>query len=198
MKMSRLQRLYVNSSLHSEIKTDHIGQVLEPGELERAGTVLEIGCGSGVTAEALNSRYGMDVVGLDVDPVQIKLAMKQRGSNERLRFVEADATAMPFDAGTFDLVVSLMVLHHILDWSRVIAEAARVLRPEGMYVLYDLVYGRLPRMLAAPVLKSHGFFSIEEVIDRSRLQGLRVVRELEPINYYLRQFTRFTLVLRKD
>ena len=198
MKMSRLQRIYVNSPLHSEIKTDHVEQVLAQSELEKVRRVLEIGCGSGVTAAALNSRFDMDVVGVDVDPVQIKLATKRRGSNERLRFIEADATALPFDDGEFDLVVSLMVLHHILDWPRVISEAARVLKPEGIYILYDLVYSRLPRKLAGRILRSHGFFSIEEIFDQSERRGLRVLRELEPIKYYMKQFTRFTLAFRKD
>jgi len=50
----------------------------------------------------------------------------------------ADATAMPFPDGSFDSVVSCLMLHHIIDWEGAVAEAARVLRPGGIFVGYDL------------------------------------------------------------
>lgn len=198
MKMGTLQRLFVNSPINSKIKTGHVGQVLTPGELHGIASVLEIGCGSGLTAQALHARYGMDVVGVDIDPVQIRLAAKLRQPDGRLRFVEGDACALPFCDGSFDLVVSLMVLHHIPDWGRAINEIGRVLKSGGVCVLYDLVYGRLPRKLAGPVLKSHGFFSMDELADTCLANNLQVIRRTEPIRYYLKQFTRFTLVLEKD
>ena len=51
----------------------------------------------------------------------------------------ADATAMPFPDDSFDSVVSCLMLHHIIDWERAVAEVARVLRPGGIFVGYDLV-----------------------------------------------------------
>jgi ubiquinone/menaquinone biosynthesis C-methylase UbiE len=51
----------------------------------------------------------------------------------------ADATAMPFPDDTFDSVVSCLMPHHIVDWERAVAEVARVLRPRGTFVGYDLV-----------------------------------------------------------
>jgi len=50
----------------------------------------------------------------------------------------ADATAMPFPDGSFDSVVSCLMLHHIVEWERALAEVARVLRPGGTFVGYDL------------------------------------------------------------
>ena len=55
----------------------------------------------------------------------------------------ADATAMPFPDDSFDSVVSCLMLHHIIDWERAVAEAARVLRPGGIFVGYDLTRTRL-------------------------------------------------------
>ncbi len=51
----------------------------------------------------------------------------------------ADATALPFPDGSFDSVVCCLMLHHIIDWERAVAEVARVLRPGGTFVGYDLV-----------------------------------------------------------
>jgi SAM-dependent methyltransferase len=50
----------------------------------------------------------------------------------------ADATAMPFPDDSFDSVVSCLMLHHIIDWEGAVAEVARVLRPGGIFVGYDL------------------------------------------------------------
>ena len=51
----------------------------------------------------------------------------------------ADATAMPFPDDSFDSVVSCLMLHHIVDWEHAVAEVARVLRPAGTFLGYDLV-----------------------------------------------------------
>jgi len=51
----------------------------------------------------------------------------------------ADATALPFLDASFDSVVSCLMLHHIIDWEAAVAEVARVLRPGGTFVGYDLV-----------------------------------------------------------
>ena len=48
------------------------------------------------------------------------------------------ATALPFPDESFDSVVSCLMLHHIIDWERAVAEVARVLRPGGTFVGYDL------------------------------------------------------------
>jgi ubiquinone/menaquinone biosynthesis C-methylase UbiE len=51
----------------------------------------------------------------------------------------ADATAMPFPDDSFDSVISCLMLHHIIDWECAVTEVARVLRPGGTFVGYDLV-----------------------------------------------------------
>lgn len=76
---------------------------------------------------------------MDLDP-----RMTQAAAARLLEFPEAaaetgDATAMPFPDDSFDSVVSCLMLHHLIDWERAIAEVARVLRPGGIFVGYDLV-----------------------------------------------------------
>ena len=46
---------------------------------------------------------------------------------------------MPFPDGSFDGVVSWIMLHHTLEWEKALAEAVRVLRPGGEVVGYDLL-----------------------------------------------------------
>ncbi len=103
--------------------------------------VLEIGCGSGaMAAEVLNqhpevTRY----IATDVDPAMIKLAERQlSGFGDRAEARLIDASGLPFADATFDTVCSWLMLHHTIEWEEVLAEAARVLKPGGRLVGYDL------------------------------------------------------------
>jgi ubiquinone/menaquinone biosynthesis C-methylase UbiE len=60
---------------------------------------------------------------------------------------QADATALPFADASFDTVVSFLMLHHVIEWERALAEAARVLRPGGLLLGYDLLDGATARLV---------------------------------------------------
>jgi SAM-dependent methyltransferase len=60
-------------------------------------------------------------------------------AGKRVMVRRADATALPFADHSFDMVLSVLMLHHVADRERALAEAARVLRPEGQLVGADLL-----------------------------------------------------------
>jgi ubiquinone/menaquinone biosynthesis C-methylase UbiE len=101
--------------------------------------ILEIGAGSGSVAQQLLSRNpGLVWTAIDID-----LHMTQAAATRLREFCNAstktaDATALPFPDDSFDSVVSCLMLHHIIDWEKAVAEVARVLRPGGTFVGYDL------------------------------------------------------------
>ena len=113
------------------------------------GAVLELGTGSGANAVALLGRYPkIRLTATDVDPAMLAAARKRMGRfGDRVDVQEADATALPFPDASFDAVVSLIMLHHVIDWESALGEAARVLRPGGMFAGYDLVVSRPARLL---------------------------------------------------
>jgi SAM-dependent methyltransferase len=78
-------------------------------------------------------------VAIDIDPHMTRAAAARLHEFPNVSVKTADATAMPFPDGSFDSVVSCLMLHHIIDWERAVAEVARVLRPGGLFVGYDLV-----------------------------------------------------------
>jgi ubiquinone/menaquinone biosynthesis C-methylase UbiE len=102
--------------------------------------VLEIGAGSGAVAERLLLKNPeLAITAMDIDPHMTAAAADRLLPYPNASARTADATAMPFADNSFDSVVSCLMLHHIIDWERAIAEAARVLRHGGVFVGYDLV-----------------------------------------------------------
>jgi ubiquinone/menaquinone biosynthesis C-methylase UbiE len=96
-----------------------------------AGTrVLDVCCGPGHLAGAL-AAAGAAVEGLDFAPAMVA---KARENHPGLAFREGDAEALPYADGAFDHVVCAFGVMHLGRADRAIAEAFRVLRPEGRYV----------------------------------------------------------------
>lgn len=164
MKMSQLEKKFVNSRRHAQRNLKFLGPLLDQIDLDHITTVLEIGCGAGIVAATLREKYNMNVTGTDVDPEQIEIAKKYHQENESLRFFEADATRLPFGDQEFDVVLSLQVLHHIGDWQAVLGEVNRVLKPKGCFVLGDLAFSRFLTKMLRPIVKNYGLYTIDDVI----------------------------------
>lgn len=102
--------------------------------------VLEIGVGMG--ADFLRwVRAGAEATGIDLTERAVGLTrerLRQQGLTAEVRV--ADAEALPFPDGQFDLVYSWGVLHHTPEPSRALMEAQRVLAPGG--VLKLMLYHR--------------------------------------------------------
>ncbi|MEU0686984.1 class I SAM-dependent methyltransferase [Streptomyces uncialis] len=111
--------------------------------------VLDVGTGSGPAALAA-ARAGATAVGLDREPGLLRLAgdrARDTGLDGRTRFVAGDATALPFPADSFDVVVSTFGVMFAPDPARCAAELVRVCRPGGLVAVAswtpDGVMGRI-------------------------------------------------------
>jgi ubiquinone/menaquinone biosynthesis C-methylase UbiE len=117
------------------------GRIVLPWSLqgfEPRGDVLEIGAGSGaMAAELLALHPQLTLTVTDFDPEMVSAAESRLGDRATIR--QADATALPFPDGSFDSVLSWVMLHHTIDWEEALAECVRVLRPGGHLVGYDLL-----------------------------------------------------------
>lgn len=106
----------------------------------RGKKVLEVGCGIAIDGRFL-SEQGIDYQAVDLSLESLKLANEHfRENNLRRRFVNADATQIPFGDKTFDLVYSFGVLHHVPAAPKACHEIARVLKPGG--ILRVMLYHR--------------------------------------------------------
>jgi SAM-dependent methyltransferase len=115
-------------------------------EATQAARILEVGCGPGHLSVAMARDHGLDVTGLDLDPAMIERAQANAahpslGDGRRPAFIVGDVAALPFDDGTFDLVVSTFSMHHWADPPAGLAEIDRVLRPGGRALIWDLKPG---------------------------------------------------------
>jgi len=141
MKLTCFERWFINHPRHARQTERRALALLEHVELPSQPRCLEIGCGQGALARLLVERLEARVIATDYDPQQVALARQRlTGLGGRVELRVVDARAMPFDDAQFDAVFSFGVLHHILDgWGQAVAEAARVLRPGGWFVLSDFV-----------------------------------------------------------
>ena len=97
---------------------------------------LDLATGTGDIAFALEAA-GARVVGLDVTPRMIELACAKRAPGARAAFLVGDMTALPFAAGSFDLVTTGYGLRNVPDLTAAIDEIARVLKPGGTALSLD-------------------------------------------------------------
>lgn len=108
----------------------------EPGE-----RILDIGSGPGLLAGELARAVGPNgsVAGIDLSENMLALAreLPTQQPGAPIAFSSADATELPFPAGSFDAVLSTQVYEYVPDMKSALAEARRVLRPGGRLLILD-------------------------------------------------------------
>lgn len=160
----------------------------------RGTKLLEIGCGTGRVMTFIRDNWpAMDVTASDLSPFYLEEARKNNAYWERnfapaggvgpAAYVKANAEALPFEAGSFDIVVSVYLFHELpaVAQDRTFAEAARVLAPGGVFVLTDsLQLGDQPAL--DPEIGRFGNFAEPhyEAYIRRDLAALARVHGLEP------------------
>ncbi|HZR14820.1 MAG TPA: class I SAM-dependent methyltransferase [Acidimicrobiia bacterium] len=102
--------------------------------LAGARRVLDIGAGEGQLARLASRTQRRDVVvGVDPTAAQVRVARERAGGP---LYARATATALPVRDASFDAVVVCLVLEHVDDHRAAIAEIARVLEPDGRFLLF--------------------------------------------------------------
>jgi SAM-dependent methyltransferase len=106
--------------------------------LDLAGEVLEVGPGPGRTTEVLRDLVPR-LTAIEIDP-SLASSLARRMASGGVQVVQGDATCLPYDGGRFGAVLSFTMLHHLPSSAaqdRLFAEAARVLRPDGVFAGTD-------------------------------------------------------------
>lgn len=107
--------------LYLDILSDHYNDGLN-------GRILDIGSKDGEIVSGLAEWFGCDGVGIDL---QFELTNETKWAE----FIRADTIRLPFSPDSFDAVICNMVFEHIPNEAAAINEVARVLKPNGIFVV---------------------------------------------------------------
>jgi arsenite methyltransferase len=133
--------------------TKHMGglsttkELIELCGIDERSYVLEVGCGTGATARYLAKKLGCRVLGVDIRPSMIERARERAARarvEDRVEFRVADATDLPFEDATFDVVLAESVTTFIEDKAAAIGQYARVLKPGGCLGLNEELWHQTP------------------------------------------------------
>jgi SAM-dependent methyltransferase len=137
--------------------------LIDLAQISASDRVLDAGTGIGGTARLIAAERGARVTAVDLTPEYCEVAgwlSDAVGLGDMIEVRTADVTELPFDAASFDVVVSQHVQMNIADKRRLYAEARRVLAPGGRLALWDVTAGsrgplRLPVPWATSPEQSH-------------------------------------------
>jgi SAM-dependent methyltransferase len=110
-------------------------RILKPFLAAARLRVLDGGCGAGEYVLAMATRHGVDAFGLEHSADKVRQALSHPSLKDRVR--QGDLEAMPFPDADFDVALLNEVLEHVPDERKVLTEVRRVLRPDGLLVVFS-------------------------------------------------------------
>jgi SAM-dependent methyltransferase len=116
--------------------------VIDRLDVDTGGTLLDVGSGVGGPARQAAAGLGCNVVGVDLTPSFVDTARalsRMCGMEGRVRFEVGSATALPLADRSVDAAMMLHVGMNIPDKAGVMRDVARVLKPGGQFVVYDVM-----------------------------------------------------------
>jgi ubiquinone/menaquinone biosynthesis C-methylase UbiE len=156
--------------------------LLKPGE-----NVLDVGCGTGAVTIPAKIRVGKNGGAAGIDPApEMIAAARQKASRSGLEidFRVGVIESLPFPDGTFDVVTSSLMMHHLPEHVQVsgLAEIRRVLKSGGRLLIADMMRPDTSffRRFFTSLAMHHGLkFGIEDLQKLLNTAGFEEVKQLE-------------------
>ncbi|MDN5744902.1 MAG: class I SAM-dependent methyltransferase [Nocardioidaceae bacterium] len=147
--------------------------MIEHAQLEPGLRLLDVGCGSGTQSCRLAQEHGLEVLGITTSEVGVEesRARAQSAGVTGATFELRDGTDNGLPEASFDRVWALESSHLMADRAGFVSEAARVLRPEGRFIVCDIVRKREIPFLE--VRRRHEEFAIlREAMGNARMDTI--------------------------
>lgn len=137
-RFGRFAERYVQSKTHSS--DNDLQRLVAIAEPQPDWEMLDIATGGGHTARTF-APLVKHVVASDLTPAMLEAARNSITAQgiTNVEFQQADAEQLPFEDNRFDLVTCRIAPHHFPNVDRFVAEVARVLKAEAVFVLQDQV-----------------------------------------------------------
>ena len=131
-------------SIHDKYSTNKQGfgnWIYSHYEIEQGARVLELGCGTGSMWKGHDEliKKCSELVLSDFSDAMVETTRQTIGELPNITYCSIDIQNIPCDADTFDVVIANMMLYHVPDITRGLAEVRRVLKPNGKF--YCATYG---------------------------------------------------------
>jgi ubiquinone/menaquinone biosynthesis C-methylase UbiE/DNA-binding transcriptional ArsR family regulator len=101
-------------------------------------TLGDLGCGTGQVSAAL-APFVARVIGVDSSPAMLQAARKRLRDHGNVELRRGDLESLPIDDGRLDAATVMLVLHHVPEPGRALADVARALKPGGRLVVVDML-----------------------------------------------------------
>ena len=112
--------------------------------LNKDSHILDIGSGLGGPARTVAEEFGCHVTGIDITQEFCHVAETLSGwvrLSDKTVFEQGDATNLPYTADKFDAAMTIHVAMNIPEKNKLYAQALRVVKPGGVFALYDILQG---------------------------------------------------------
>jgi SAM-dependent methyltransferase len=145
---------------------DALRMIVEAARPGPDDTVLDVACGGGIVVCAFAPQVRR-ATGIDVTPAMLEQAQRLAAEKglANVEWRQGDVKALPFEDGSFTIVVTRFSMHHFPDPAAVLREMARVCAPGGRLVVVDMYASEDPA-------KAAEFNRLERLRDPSHMRSL--------------------------
>jgi ubiquinone/menaquinone biosynthesis C-methylase UbiE len=132
---------------------------------------VDLGCGTGVMLDKLARRYE-SVIGVDISAEMLEgYDLTDLRTGLHVGLLRADMAALPLADASCDVVICRSALHHMEDEAGVLAEIARVLKPDGRLVMGEPANDNIVTRAARAWVRRRPSFGKIHTIDRAYTRG---------------------------
>jgi SAM-dependent methyltransferase len=148
------------------------------------GKVLDVATGRGNFIKILQDglKDYEEIIGIDTVDASILEKASESFTDKRIKFIQMDASKMDFENDSFDTVCLSNSLHHLSDIQAVLDEIHRVLKPEGTFIINEMICDNQTSSQMTYVLMHHWWAKIDRAMGKLHFETFPKQQVLDIVN----------------